>query len=378
MTRLLHTADLHLSREHPERWESLDAVVELAASREVDALLVAGDLLDGPRGSALHRTRLKEAFQRAGCPVFLIPGNHDRTAFEPGQDWGSRTRVLRGEPAETSDELGDVLVTGIPFPSEAVTLTRILPEVREGLEAGTPRVVLAHGTLVETGDPRILAESQDDEGGRYFPIRLEELEALGAEYVALGHYHQPELRRVGSGYAGYSGSPSPVGSHAWGPRKVIQVEIGEDGVSADTLRLPVAYRDRHEHWIDPFDEERCLALLDEELTERADDRCDLTVTVTGILAEITEIELRERIHELEAAHAPSYRELSVSAEGVGLDPELADLFAEFRGRLEELPDEAEVFTEIAESRSPAAGTLSRESVRGRALQLAARALKRAG
>lgn len=377
MTRLLHTADLHLASEHPERWEALDAVVELAADREVDGLLVAGDLLDAARGSALHRSRVKEAFQRAGCPVFLIPGNHDRRAFEPGQDWGSRTRVFRTGPAETSDELGDVSVTGVPFPAEPVTLTRILPEVRDALEGRPRRVVLIHGTLVEASDPRILSESQEDEGGRYFPCHLEDLDALDAEYVALGHYHQPELRSVGSGYVGYSGSPSPVGSHAWGPRQVIHVELGDHGVSAETLRLPVPYRDRHEHWIDPFEEARCLALLDEELGERADTRCALRVTVTGILAELSEIELRERIQELQSAHAASYRELSVRAEGVGLDPELAELFADFRHRLEELPEDAEAFEEVSGERSPAAGSLSRESVRGRALQLAARALKRA-
>lgn len=381
MTRLLHTADLHLSSEHPERWEALEAVTDLAAEWEVDGVLVAGDLLDVARGSAALRARVKGAFERLQVPVFVIPGNHDRAAFAPGQDWGSRTHVLADEPACTSDALAGAPVTGIPFPGEPVSLTRILPDVHDAVKESASRIVLLHGTLVEAGDPHILSESQEDEGGRYFPCLLEELEALDVDYVALGHYHQPDLRRIGSGFVAYSGSPAPVGSHAWGPRRVVQIELGHDRgeeTRVETVELPVPYRDRWEHWIDPFEEERTIETLGTRLAEGADARCDLTVEVDGILADMTEVELRDRIDELESTHDSGYRALTLRAGGVGLDPELADLFRDVRRRLDELSDDAEVFTEIAEDRSPAAGRLSRDDVRSRALQLAARTLKRTG
>ncbi len=377
MTTFLHTADVHLSPDHPEREAAFRAVLELARAEGVDALLVAGDLLDRGTDSARLRPDVREAFAGLDVPTVLIPGNHDVGAYEAGQDWGPRTRVLRREPFQATEVAGIRLV-GVPFPAdEATTFGRIRPALARALREA-PGVLLLHGTLIEEGDPRIQREAADDEPGRYLPVHLQALAELAAPYVALGHYHQRAVRDVGGRTVAYSGSPSPVGSHALGPRSATLIRLEPGGGPGDgpalaevrPVELDVAYRSRWERWLPPFEEESALESLDRELAGSADPRCRLTVRLDGILAGLSEAELRERTRRIREDRAGDYRELAFDLAGVGLEEDLVDLFRDFRDRLEARergaagPDREE-------------GPPLDDGLRQRALEVAARALRNA-
>lgn len=378
MTRILHTADLHLTDGRPERWEALDEVLRTAEREEADAVAIAGDLLDREGDHAALRPRIRERLDAAERPVFLLPGNHDRGAYAPGQDWGAGARLLAREPVQAA-ELGDVQILGVPYPETAVNFRALRRSVADAVDPSRPTVLLMHGTLVERSDTTIQSEAQDDEPGPYLPVRLDELAGLDLAYVGLGHYHQHALRRAGGTPVAYAGSPSPVGSHAWGPRVAVVVEIGrgdgdEDGdahgggsaadVEVRTVELPVPYRARLRRWITPFREIRDLEALADELREAADPRCTMEVVVDGILAEVTEEELRRRTDEIRDELAPGYAALETSLRGVGLEGGRADLFREFRRRLDE---------EIRERRDE--GQALDDEIVQRALAFGARALK---
>lgn len=360
MAVFLHTADLHLAADHPERWDALEALAEAAAERGVDALLVAGDLLDEGEDHAALRSRVREVLDDLPCPTVLLPGNHDLAAYAPGQDWGGDVRPLLAEPVHTTEVAG-VRVVGVPFPAEPSSFARLRERVARELAGEGPAILALHGTLIDARDPHIQAESQADEpDDRYFPIRTGELAGLDAAYVALGHYHQHDERREGGVTVAYAGSPTPIGSHALGPRSAVLVRVEEGAVETERVRLPVPYRDRIRRWLTPFEEAAELAALEEELRDRSDPGCALEVRLDGILAGMTEAELRERTGAMADELGGSYAELTFDRRSVGLDPARADLFRDFRRRLEAWegedgpPDEA---------------------TRHRALEIAARALK---
>lgn len=376
MTRLLHTADLHLAEDHPERWEALEAVREAAREHGADAVVVAGDLLDRASDHATLRARVRERLGAFPCDVLVLPGNHDRGAYRPGQDWSSRARLMLSEPVH-SERVGDVELLAVPYPAEATSFARLRRHVEERAaalrerEPETPVVLVLHGTLMDARDPHIQEEAAEDEPeDPYFPVRTGELEGLGLAYVALGHYHQPDLRRVGSLPVAYAGSPSPVGSHAFGPRSAMLVELeGADegsggggerdggGARVEAVRLPVPYREELSLWLPPFEEEVGLERLEAELEERADPRCSLEVELEGILAGLDEAELRERADELRDRWAPRFAGLEIASAGVGLEPGRAELFRDFCRRLEEREE------------------AGRPELRQRTLEIAARALK---
>lgn len=363
MPRILHTADLHLAPDRPERWRALEALVEVARERRADALLVAGDLLDRAGDHAALRSRARETLEGLDAPVLLLPGNHDRTAYAPGQDWGGGTRLLVDEPVHVT-EVDGLRVAGVPFPAEPGSFRRVRRAARDELSGGRPSVLALHGTLIDAAAPRIQDESREDEPGEYFPVRTGELRGIGASYVALGHYHQHEVRSAGEVPLAYPGSPSPVGSNAWGPRSALLVSVGDE-VRVERVGLPVAYRDRLERWLTPFREERELAELEDELRGARDERCHMRVRVDGVLAGISEEELRERLEGLRDRLEGSFRELEFRRESVGLDPGRAELFREFRQRLEERGG----------ADGDDGGTAVGPEVRRRALELGARALK---
>lgn len=368
MTRLLHTGDLHLADGAPDRWDALDAVLEAARERAVDVLLVAGDLLDRGEDHRALRARVRERLEEAPCPVLLLPGNHDLEAYAPGQDWGGTVRLMLSTPVHETVVEG-LRVLGVPFPDPdgPATFARVRRHVEDRLAGGEgeePVILALHGTLVDAADPHIQTESQEDEPDeRYFPVRTGELAGLEVAYVALGHYHRAEERRAGEVPVAYAGAPVPIGAHALGPRTamLVEVEEGEGPARVERVRLPVPWRDRIERWLTPFEEAAELETLEAELRERADPDCTLTVELDGVLAGMEEAELRRRTEEMAADLADAYAGLRFERRGVGLDPARADLFREFRERLEAWEDE--------EGERPA------EELRRRALELGARALK---
>ncbi|MCA9570724.1 MAG: metallophosphoesterase family protein, partial [Myxococcales bacterium] len=95
---LLHASDLHL-RANGRSARVVEGVVH--AARGVDAVLLGGDLLDGPSGEPL----LTDLVRR--CPrVLAIPGNHDR--------WVGVGRVRRAVERGSGTWLtGEALVGGL-------------------------------------------------------------------------------------------------------------------------------------------------------------------------------------------------------------------------------------------------------------------------
>ena len=98
---LLHTADWHLGRRFQSfpreqevrltraRLEVVGRIFDLAQSRNVDAVLCAGDLFDSPAPDKEWWEGVLSEFQRRKWtrPVLLLPGNHDplmpRSLYDP-------------------------------------------------------------------------------------------------------------------------------------------------------------------------------------------------------------------------------------------------------------------------------------------------------
>jgi exonuclease SbcD len=225
--RLLHTADWHLGRAfHGEplldaQAAFVDFVVDAARAQQVDGILIAGDLydralppVDAVRLAGEALTRLSEH-----APVVAISGNHDSAArLSFGAELLARAGVhVRTDPlsAGTPVALGDGWVYPIPYlepdlvreplgieeRSHAAALSAAMARVREdAARRRGPLVAMAHA-FVAGGKP---SESERDlavGGAASVPASAFD----GADYVALGHLHGPQV--VGGGLGRYAGSP---------------------------------------------------------------------------------------------------------------------------------------------------------------------------
>ncbi len=265
--RFLHTSDWHLGRSFHRagmlgaQAEFIGHLVSTVREREVDAVVVSGDVYDRavPPLSAVEL--FDDALHRLaglGVPTVMISGNHD-SARRLGVGAGLMGRAgihLRTEPSACGtpvllpDAHGDVAFYGLPYLEPALVrdefgveraghetvLAAAMERVRADLAArpaGTRSVVLAHA-FVTGGEP---SDSERDiavGGVASVPAAVFE----GVDYVALGHLHgcQTLTDRVR-----YSGSPLPYSFSEAGHRKSMWlVDLAADGsITAERVDCPV-------------------------------------------------------------------------------------------------------------------------------------------
>jgi len=367
--RILHTADWHLgaalqgwSREAEHR-AALRELVALAKARDVDAVIVAGDIFDSINPSAEAQRLLYDTLRdlRAACPraaIALLAGNHDpagrleapRALFEIA---GVRsvgivarrdgTLDLDAHLLPIRDAAGEVAahILALPYPraadlpvapadvagSSVVWQARTL--YRDAVDAARARVGVA--PLILTGHLHVAGGLESEGAERRILVGGEhaappDIFPEDAAYVALGHLHKPQ--KVGRESIRYSGALIPMSKTEIGyAHGATIVEIGAQGfVSAD----PVAFQRSVAHLRLPA--QGALAVqeiepalgalaLDPHIPDDAKPFVHLTVKVdgpaTGLKAEIDAICERfplrlvslsvERPHRAEAAQSAPMR-----------------------------------------------------------------------
>lgn len=208
----IHAADLHLGapfrglRALSDEWatrlltallESYDRVIDAALSREVDFVVIAGDIFDSARASYGEYRHFFDGLRRleeAGIPAYLVTGNHDPyTSWQhdffslpsnahmlPGDHPGFVLFERDGEPLCLIGGRGYYNQTWPADECIAEGVTRAAAEA--ALTALNPRVAEAPFAvgLLHTGlhlDP-VKA-----------PVEPDVLMRAGMDYWALGHIH---------------------------------------------------------------------------------------------------------------------------------------------------------------------------------------------
>lgn len=238
--RFVHTADLHLDSPFrglaeiaPELKEPLQEatfsafrqIVDLCLARQVDGLLIAGDLHDAADRSLRCLTRLREQFHRLAdsqISVFICHGNHDPlTEWEAKFSWPENVHVFGSREVES-----------VPLLRGGVELARVA-----GISYGTEQVTenLAKNFKKDPNGPWCIGLLHTNVGGdqnhlNYAPCDLPDLLRTGMDYWALGHIHAHRVLHLGSPVIIYPGNPQGRNPRETGPRGCYVVEVDERGI----------------------------------------------------------------------------------------------------------------------------------------------------
>ena len=246
MMRILHLADVHLGASYasfgPHAGERSEAVLrafrrlpEVAREHQVHAVLVAGDLFDGPRPDERSAAEAREVIRQlleVVPAVFLVPGNHDPLVIPgPYSDLPGAAHVFSApdpsQPVSVDTEAGPLHVYGFAydFAHQPDPLSGFQRTDAEGVH-----VALLHGAV---------RDAPHWSGGDSLRLSRDELGALGVDYIALGDYHRfrppSEFAADGSVPACYSGSFAGLDHTETGPRGVVVAEVSPG--SAPVVRL---------------------------------------------------------------------------------------------------------------------------------------------
>lgn len=345
--RILHTSDWHLGIRHgpasraPDHDAFLAWIHEQLAEREVDALVIAGDIFDSmqPSADALSRWyRFLAGVSGSGVrQVVVVGGNHDSAARleapadilgalrvhvvgAVGLSEDSRERcvvplhdhedrvaaVCIAVPYVHEFRLGvrttdlDATATRQAFRTRFTELYRDLVDAAVAAWPGVP--VVATGHLTVGGEAR-----RED-----YPHEIHQVGTLDAlpvdvfdpriQYVALGHIHR-SYPVGGNRRVWYSGSPIAFSlPEAGTPRRVLQVEL--DPEPTGTAR------------VEPVEVPAVRALL--ELREAPDALIERIRTLTWsdpqppllfcrVVADAYPADLSTRVHEALATHPEDRR-----------------------------------------------------------------------
>ncbi|WP_374521184.1 exonuclease SbcCD subunit D [Undibacterium squillarum] len=281
--KLLHTADWHLGHRlhgHERYFEHrsfLDWLLHEISERDIDGLLVAGDIFDTANPSATSWQLFYQFLatlrqQRPHLNVIIIAGNHDSPskldaphellrsfdlhligAIERDADgklnseklviplkdrtgairaWCAAVPFLRSADLRLSEELQnsdeDRLVAGV-----AEVYQQVFACINAQRTAGQPVLAMGHaylqrGELSELSERKVL-------GGNQHALPLSVFN--GADYVALGHLH---LAQSLSEQVHYAGSPLPLSlAEQHYPHQLIELTVTDNQISvSDKIRIP--------------------------------------------------------------------------------------------------------------------------------------------
>ena len=258
--KVLHVSDLHIGKRvngismlDDQRY-ILRQILDIAEKRQVNVLLIAGDVYDKASPSA-EAVTVFDAFLTdavaAGLRVLAIPGNHDsaeRIAYAQGlleKQGVCLPPVYAGEVerVELEDEHGPVEFWLLPFLKPG-DVRRFFPDEEIGddysaalravlgacaIDQRKRNVVLSHQLVTAYGTAPDRADDEIKLGGMD-NVDVSVYDAF--DYVALGHVHRPQ--RVGRDTVRYSGSPLKYSfSEARYGKSVALIELGEKKPSDD-------------------------------------------------------------------------------------------------------------------------------------------------
>lgn len=254
--RFLHISDLHIGKTlygHSfleDQRHILGEILRIARDRKVDAMLVAGDVLDSTRaGEDAFEVYNWFMTQASDLPIYVIPGNHD-----PAEKLGCCRALMRegvhvcgpysgrAEKYTVEDGFGELNIFLLPYiktsavrhfygddesistPEDAFARTFAASDV----DPSARNVLVCHQFVVGSGIELRGSESEDCTPFTLGGADSVSYAALGDfDYVALGHIHgaqsagRPEVR--------YCGSPLKYSESEEGPKTVTVVDVGEKG-----------------------------------------------------------------------------------------------------------------------------------------------------
>lgn len=381
--KLLHLADVHLGASYSgfgdlaaqRRREVLQAfrrVPELATDERVDAVLLAGDLFDGPEGENETLAAVREILRRlvdACIPVFMVPGNHDaitlklnpyrelarsgRVVVQNGErederrwpvvdERGQRlaekhsayvlTRPRFGRPVTVQTESGPLHVYGIAYDGAECRdpLTTFKRHPAEGVH-----VALLHAAVHDAGHWR--------GSGNSLVVSPPDLGRLDVDYVALGDHHRQRLPEEFEGApACYPGSFAATDLTEAGPRGYVIAEVTPGGAPR------VEHRDAGLRPVASLELDVTGCEDDVEVAERAaallPSRCVPVVRLGGepsfpLDADGVSAELRERYGHAAVTDDTRFYAAGRLDELAGLDTVAGHLVRLGRRRLEEAETE---------------------------------------
>ena len=240
--KILHTADIHFDtpfsgmtpkealKSKEELKEVFERIIEMTLEKEIDILLIAGDIFDNLSVNKTTLHFIKNCFKKISkVNVFISPGNHDpfnEKSFYSIVEWSSNVHVFKGGMESVILEHINTVVWGVGFNTSHVNKS-LLKDVKR--VEGYNNIMVIHGEITTT-----------KEGNDYNPITEEDIAKSNMDYIALGHRHKfSGVKKIDNTYYSYSGCPQGRGFDELEDKGIVIIELKDKFVESKFIRTSI-------------------------------------------------------------------------------------------------------------------------------------------
>ena len=240
--KILHRADIHFDtpfsgmtpkealKSKEELKQVFEKIIKMTLEKEIDILLIAGDIFDNLSVNKTTLYFIKNCFENISkVKVFISPGNHDpfnEKSFYSIVDWPANVHIFKGDMESVILEDLNTVVWGAGFNTSHVNKS-LLKEVKRVDRYNN--IMVLHGEITTTKD-----------GNDYNPITEEDIARSNMDYIALGHRHKfSEVKKIENTYYSYSGCPQGRGFDELEDKGIVLIELKDKFVESKFIRTSI-------------------------------------------------------------------------------------------------------------------------------------------
>ena len=286
--RIAITADLHLTtqQDHPERFATLQNILEQCGELEIERLIIAGDLFDQSQQNYAEFEQVVADARPENLSIAVIPGNHDPQLTQ-GALAVEGLEVFSEPVVQHAGESFRLLL--IPF-KVGTSMGEHIPPVHAQLSEGSWGLI-SHGDW-ESG----LRAPDPNEPGVYMPLTRADLEGNSPALAILGHIHAASDGPPVT----YAGSPCPLDINETGLRRFLILDTDTLEITSQQVDSPQIFFSETIVML-PVEDER--AFLEAEIEKRIrnwnlpegwEDRVRQRLSIVGYAADRPAVEAMAR------------------------------------------------------------------------------------
>ncbi|MBR6504667.1 MAG: metallophosphoesterase [Clostridia bacterium] len=225
---VLSNNDLNLGNERRmEQRLVFKEIINYIKENNIEFLFIAGDLYEHQYVNKTTIEYINNLFKEIpNTKIFITPGNHDpllQNSYYNTFDWNDNVHIFTNEIGIYEYENIDVYGYGFnDFYLREEKINKINIKNKEKIN-----VLITHGSL----------EGGEGEDREYNPLSKKELEALGFDYIALGHIHKKNYSKQENKKIIYPGSLMALGFDELGEHGMIVGNIEKNKLSLEFIPL---------------------------------------------------------------------------------------------------------------------------------------------
>ena len=240
--KILHSSDIHFDtpfsgmtpkealKSKEELKQVFEKIIKMTLEKEIDILLIAGDIFDNLSVNKTTLYFIKSCFENISkVKVFISPGNHDpfnEKSFYSIVDWPTNVHIFKGDMENVILEDLNTVVWGAGFNTSHVNKS-LLKDVKRVDKYNN--IMVLHGEITNA-----------KEGNEYNPITEEDIARSNMDYIALGHRHKfLEVKKIENTYYSYSGCPQGRGFDELEDKGIILIELKDKFVESKFIRTSI-------------------------------------------------------------------------------------------------------------------------------------------